>query len=96
MHRAAIALCWPHRKHSGLLGVELKAAHFWARADLLAVSKAVYMVRQPPPRPLSPGQPHCAGGGAGAQHPGPGLSASGLPRFGKPCGHKVPSPWEGI
>lgn len=34
------------------------------------------MVRQTPPRPLSPSQPGCAGGGAGAQHPGPSLRSA--------------------
>lgn len=96
MRKAVIALCCPCCKHFGLFGVEPKAAHFWTRADLLAVSEATYMVRQTAPRPLSPCQPRCAEGGAGAQHPGLSLQASDLPRFGKPRGCEVPSPWEGI
>lgn len=60
LRKAVIALCCPCCKHFGLFGVEPKAAHFWTRADLLAVSKATYVGRQTAPRPLSPCQPRCA------------------------------------
>lgn len=67
-------MCCPCHKHLGLLGAELKAAHFRTCVDLLPVSKASYRGGQTPS--LSPCQPHWAEGGAGTPCPGPSLQAT--------------------